>query len=375
MHIAFDARALAWAGIGTYTRNLLQQFALAPAHYSFTVLLTAADVPLFNAAIPAAQRERFTCVLIDDSYYSWREHVLLPLQLARVRADVFHFTNFNVPLYFPRPYVVTIHDITRFIFPGQTQQLLRQQVMYELVFTRAVAKARAIITVSHTTQQELTTLPVIVPRLSRVVYEGVDAVFEQPPSPDSRQRVRMLLGTRDPYLLYVGVWMNHKNIRRLLEAFAAIAPQFPHYKFVLTGKPKPGYTNVVHIAQQLGITDRLIFAGFVPQHLLSALYSEAKIFLFASLYEGFGLPPLEAMACGTPVVASNVSSLPELLGNAVVYVNPEYVPGIVAALRSLLRDGAHWADISARGRMQALQYRWSDAAEQHLAVYRSAISE
>lgn len=169
--------------------------------------------------------------------------------------------------------------------------------------------------------------------------------------------------------------MNHKNLRRMLEAFASLKDEFPHYKFVLTGRPKPGYSNVLTMVQQLGIEDRLIFAGFVPHHLLPALYYEATLFLFASLYEGFGLPPLEAMACGRPVVASNVSSLPELLGTAAAYVNPEYVPDIARAMRELLSDPQAQAILSARGKMHAWQYRWEDAAEQHLATYRAALRE
>ncbi|MEX2054763.1 MAG: glycosyltransferase, partial [Candidatus Andersenbacteria bacterium] len=179
------------------------------------------------------------------------------------------------PHFYRRPFVVTIHDDTRFIFPGQKRQDLKQQLAYEYVFTKTIARARDVVYVSATTHDDARRLPVKITGRESIIKEAVDDYFFTPVSSDRRQKVRMLLGSPDPYLLYVGVWMNHKNLARLIEAFAQVAKDYPQLKLVMTGKPIPGYSNVVKIAQKFQIADRVIFLGFIPDELLPALYAEA----------------------------------------------------------------------------------------------------
>lgn len=373
MRIAIDARAYSWAGVGRYTRNLLKQLANLPSRHEFVVLAGERDIERLREDIGRRGPNRFKVVTVDASYYSWREQTRLYRQLMRVEADIWHFTHFNVPLFFNRPYVVTIHDVTRFIFPGQTQQGLFKQLAYERVFKHAVERARGVICVSETTREDLASLPLRLPSMTRTIYEGVDGAFMTAASEETGRRVRNLLRTADPYLLYVGVWMNHKNLPRLLRAFARLRERHPHLKLALTGKLKPGYVDVPRMARGLGLgRDSVVYLGFVPRRLLPALYAEASCLVLPSLYEGFGLPALEAAASGTPVVASHVSSLPEIMGEAAEYVNPEYETGMAAGIERVLSDEVRREQLIIEGRRRARRFSWEKCALETLSVYAEA---
>jgi glycosyltransferase involved in cell wall biosynthesis len=368
MRIAIDARGYGWAGVGRYTRNLVYKLQEANSGHEFVLLIGKKDVLVAKEEL--GDDNKVIIQEIEDSYYSWREQINLLWQLNKVEADLFHFTNFNIPLFFNRPYVVTVHDITRFIFPGQTQQGLFRQVIYEQVFKRAVERAQALICVSQTTADDLWHLPLNLPKSVNVIYEGVEDKFNSSISEEDRQNIRLLVGGNDPYILYVGVWMNHKNIERLLKAFAKVRERGIKVKLVLTGKPKPKYVEADKVARLLGLgSDEVVYAGHVEEQLLPALYAEAECLVLPSLYEGFGLPALEAAACGAPVITSNVSSLPEIMGDAAEYVNPEYVSGITVAIKRLIKDKSRREELIGLGKMRAGEFSWEKCAKETLEVY------
>lgn len=369
MRIAIDARAFSWAGIGCYTRNLLQSLAKQDDANDYVVLLNVRDAKNF-AALKLGPRWRMEPV--EPSYYSWREQTVFLRQLNRVPADLFHFTHFNVPVWFRRPYVVTIHDTTRFIFPGQKRQDLLQQVAYEFVFKNAVERAAALITVSEATKNELVHLPFKIKARPRTIYEGVAAEFFQAAAAAQKQKARMFIGTNDPFVLFIGVWMSHKNLERLAGAFSLIASEFQGLKLVITGKPKTGYAALMQTVHRLDLERRVIFPGYVPDKLLPALYQSAACFVFPSLYEGFGLPALEAAASGTPVVASNVTSLPEIMGEAALYVNPENAASMAAGIKLVLANKETRDRLVSLGRARARRFSWESAARAHLQVYAAA---
>jgi glycosyltransferase involved in cell wall biosynthesis len=368
MRIAIDARSINWTGIGRYTRNLLKGLARRDASHNYVVLIGKERLADLEELVGNASA-RFIPQLVDSSYYSWREQLLFLYQLQRTKADLVHFTHFNVPLLWRRPYLVTIHDITRFIFPGQRQQSLIQQAAYELVFKKSIEQAAGVICVSQTTRDELATLPIRLPASVAVIYEGVEEIFFEPPSADSVHRLRQLLKTDRPYLLFVGLWMSHKNIERLLEAYAIIRQQFPELALVITGVTQPGYVNVPRLVAQHQLTPHVVLPGFVDHALLPALYHEATCFIFPSLYEGFGLPPLEAAAAGTPVVASAVSSVPEIMREAALYCNPEYTPDIVRTLQVVLTQPAVRQQLVTKGRQRAQEFTWDCTVELTLQQY------
>ena len=371
MRIAIDARAYSWTGIGRYTRSLLSALARIPSSHHFIVLAGKDDAAYLRQALPP---ERFAVTAVDTSYYTWREQTIFLRQLLAVRADLFHFTHFNAPFFFQRPYIVTIHDTTRFIFPGQRHQTLFKQLVYEKLFQRVVESAAGVLCVSEATRRDVAALPLRLPPLVRVAAEAAGRVFHLPISPEARERARFLIGFTEPFLLYVGVWMSHKNLPRILAAYARVIEQYPRLHLVMTGRPRRGYVGVDRVARSLGLeNDRIIYLGFAPHELLPALYAEASALMLPSLYEGFGLTALEAQACGTPVVASNVASLPEVLGNAAEYVNPEFVPSIAAGILHLLRDAAHREDVIRAGRSRAAAYNWEETARQTLIMYEAAL--
>ncbi|MDP3996945.1 MAG: glycosyltransferase family 1 protein [Candidatus Andersenbacteria bacterium] len=372
MRIAIDARAFSWAGIGRYTRNIIAGLARCEDNHKYVALVSAPDAEAFKRFAAEFPKGKVEMKLVDGSYYSWREQTVFWRQLAGVRADLWHFTHFNVPVFFRGPYVVTVHDVTRFIFPGQRRQGLKQQIAYEYVFKRAIEGARAIIAVSQATKEALNFLPLQMSDKTTVIYEGVDESFWRPVTGEERQKARLLIGTNKPYLLFVGVWMSHKNLDRLIRAFGLLIKKGFDYKLVITGRPKAGWGKVLKLTRTLSLEQKVIFPGYVPQKLLPAMYAEAACFVWPSLYEGFGLPVLEAAACGAPVVTSNVSSLPEVMGEAAIYVNPESVVDIAAGVERVMNDDRLRARLTDEGRARAQFFKWDKAVEQHLKVYEEA---
>lgn len=366
MKIAIDARAFGWPGLGRYTRSLLAAISRQKTDHEYIVMLTRADRGEFEVFRRKNLEGQFSVVTVNGEYYSLREQTVFWRQAQKIPADLFHFTHFNVPALFSKPYVVTVHDITRFLFPGQKQQGLAKQIVYEWVFERAIKRARAVICVSETASQEIKNGKI------RVIYEGVDAHFFTSPSQIEIGKMRALLGTQAPYVLYVGVWMSHKNLPRLIETFSEVRKKTLDLKLVLIGKPKPGYINMVKLVKKAGITRDVIFPGFVPEELLPALYSGARCVFLPSLYEGFGLPALEAAAAGAPVVTSNVAGSAEVMSDAASLVNPEYVPGMVRALTEVLQNENLRQDLISRGRERAAQFSWNECARETLEVYEQA---
>lgn len=357
--MVIDARAIGWTGVGRYIRNLVQELRQLNTPHEFLLAVAKEDQKLV-AGIPH--------VVVDGSYYSWREQAVLSWKLRRIKADLWHFPHFNVPVWFDRPYVVTIHDTTRFFFPGQRRQGWWQQVMYEQVFARAVRRACGVIAVSNTTAEELRNLPLVCPPIT-VIQEAVANDIVTPATSEQRLAIRRRLQLSGPYLLFVGVWMSHKNIERLLQAFRLIASHYPKLHLVITGQPRPGYVDVPALARRWGVAGAVRLPGFVEAAELTALYAEAEAFVFPSLYEGFGLPPLEAAAQGAPVIASSVSSIPEVMGKAAAYVNPEDVNSVARGIRRVVDDTSYRSELRRLGHEQVKRFSWEAVARQTLRVY------
>ncbi len=372
MNIAIDARAFYWTGIGRYIRNILSQFLAHPSGHTFTILVPEGREQEAQQDLRDAKKV-FQYVGVEPSYYSFKEQTRFLSQLNTLEVDLVHFMHFNVPYFYRRPYVVTIHDITRFIFPGQKRQSLFQQVAYEAIFANAVANAKQVISVSKTTQYDMGQLPFKNVAPITTIYEGVDPDFSNSVSLLSKQKIELLLGTDRPFFLFVGVWMSHKNLVRLLDAYQIVRKEYPGIALVITGKPVPGYSNLISYVRNSNLEKDVIFPGFVPHPLLPALYAKSTALAFPSLYEGFGLPPLEAMLCGAPVIASNVSSLPELLGDTAEYVNPESVPDIARGMLKIVQDPGYAKQLATRGKEHAKRYRWDIAAREHIQVYENVV--
>lgn len=373
MRIGIDARAWGWTGIGRYTRNLVRELAAQTPRGA--VQLTVFVPPAHVAT--CAQLGVQHVVAVRASYYSWYEQTGLLRALRRERLDLLHFPHFNVPLGYRRPFVVTIHDLTRFRFPGARHRDPFHQWAYQLVFRAAVTRARAIIAVSDTTARELAARFPSVRGALRVIAEGVEEQFRPAQGADEEARDRALLarrGVRPPYLLYVGLWLQHKNLPGLLRTFRLLRRSGYHGALVITGEGRPWDEDVRGLATAEGVSDRVILPGQVPEELLPALYRQADLFLFPSFLEGFGLPPLEAMACGTPVVAARAGSLPEVLGDAALFGDPHNPAQLADAARLLLSDRELRGRLVALGRARVSRFRWGVCARETLAMYHTVFA-
>lgn len=308
------------------------------------------------------------------------EQFALPLALRRRHVDVFHSAAYAMPALGAPPAVVTVHDLS---FVRVPETFPRRQARYLTAVTRhAVRHARALIAVSDFTRRELIDALGADPNRVHVVPNGVDAAFA-PPRPADIAAFRRRTGLPERYVLAVGTMQPRKNYGVLLAAYARVrgseggmpgastdgsdAPP----ALVIAGAPGWGDSDVAAIADRLGIRAHVILPGFVAAADLPLLYAAAEVFAFPSRYEGFGLPALEAMACGTPVVVSDASSLPEVVGAAGLTVGPDDVDGWAAALRALLEDPARRASLSVLGRAQAAGFTWDRTAELTVEVYRA----
>jgi glycosyltransferase involved in cell wall biosynthesis len=367
--IGIDARAYGWAGLGRYARNLLRHMTMIPSPHTFVVFAPRAFCREL-ADLPCVRP-----VPVTHSYYSVAEQTVFLASLLAERVDVMHFLHFNAPLFYRRPSVVTVHDLTRFFFPAQKRRGLLHQWAYEEVFRAAVEHAGALITVSEHTRRDLLRFFPQVSARTVVIREGVEHErFRPDPGANDEDRLHAF-GVRAPYLLFVGVWMNHKNLPRLLQAFRLVRRRGFRGTLVLTGEGRKSDEDVRGMVRRLQLADDVVLPGIVPEDVLPSLYRRASAFVFPSLYEGFGLPPLEAMACGVPVVASRVASLPEVLGPAAEFVDPLSPEDIARGVRHVLEDQQHRQFLVARGMERARQFRWEQCAQETLQVYTSVVQE
>lgn len=371
MRVGIDARAWGWTGIGRYARNLVAQLSALASRdterkWEFLVFTTP------QSAGEVARMPGVRVFPVRDSYYSLYEQTGFLKQLLSVPLDLMHFLNFNRPVLYRRPFLVTIHDLTRFHFRGQRHRSWFRQVLYERVFHASVRGAEHIIAVSHDTRANLTRRFPSTASKTSVIYEGVDQRFFVSPSAEDERRARDRLrerGIHEPYLLYVGLWMEHKNLPGLIRAFRLARDAGFSGTLVITGEGRPWDVNVRALAVAEGVNAQLVLPGYVPDDDLPALYRGAEALVFPSFSEGFGLPPLEAMAVGTPVVAARSGSLPEVLGSAAAYSDAGDAHALATSVTRVLRDGEFRARLVAAGRARARQFPWSTCGERTLELY------
>ena len=300
----------------------------------------------------------------------------MPMIIREARLDLMHFPHFNVPVLNPTPFVVTIHDLTHTLrrsLGSTTRDPATFRIKtagYELALRRAVSGSRKVIAVSEATKHSIIRYLGTKPAKIAVTYEGVDSEsFAQPD-----RAVRDKLGLQYPYFLYIGAAYPHKNLYKLLEAFGLLVHRGEKkYQLVLAGDHDVFGPPLQKRAKELGLEKLVVFPGRVTDSEIAGLLEGALAFCFVSLSEGFGLPGLEAMAQGVPVLSSNLTSLPEVYEEAAYYVEAEDPDAVAAGLEKLATDSKLRKELGAKGRKQALKYSWAEMAEQTLEVYRAAI--
>lgn len=373
--IGIDARLFGTAqaaGIGQYTeeliRNLLKNDPLSQ-YYIFLSPKSWAGFPIYAPNLTKFQ--------VRFPHYSFAEQLRYPAVLQKADLDLIHYTNFNSPVWWRKvPSVVTIMDLTLWWFSGRTQKGWWRRLAYRWVIKKACQNAQHIIAISEATKKDIVDMLRIDPEKISVVYLAVADRYK--PTSDSSQvaEIKRKFNISKPYFLYVGQWRQHKNVARLIRAFHLLRRRYNlDYQLVLAGKVDRQCPEVLATINQLNLQAEVILTGYVPDADLPLLYNGADAFVFPSLYEGFGLPPLEAMACGAPVVASRASCMPEILGEAAQYFDPLSVEDMAKAMVEIAKNYALRQTLRTLGFKQVKKYSFSQMAQQTLAIYRQILEE
>lgn len=286
--------------------------------------------------------------------------------------DLVHDPTGNAPFLFGAgraKTVVTVHDLLALAFPrGST---LLENIITRFWLPRVLLRADAIITDSYHTRKDILRFTHVAPQKIHVIPIGQRGFA--PVDPAKAQMILSSLGLEPGYILTVGTFDPRRNLPRLLEAFARLSKEGVRRKLVIIGKPRLGNNPIIDQIQKLELNGQVVFPGYLASEHLPAVYSAAGLFVFPSLYEGFGLPPLEAMACGTPVIVSNASSLPEVVGDAAVLVDPNNVEALANEMRRVLASPTLQTDLRLQGMKRAAEFTWERTALQTLEVYRQVV--
>jgi len=369
MRVAIDTRKIHDFGIGTYIRNLLRQLARIDADSEYILLCREADL-----GIAAQLGPNFRSVREPSPNYSLREQIHVPWLLRRERPDVYHAPHYVLPPAIRCRSVVTIHDCIHLMFP----QYLPNRAAYAYARASMWAAARRsnrILTVSEASKRDILQLFNVKPEKIVVVYNAIDEHFSATPSEEHVERIRERYQLDHKFVLYVGNIKPHKNLVRLIEAFSQLRRTHDDLKLLIIGDEisrLPALRRAVHRHK---LHKHVRFLGYLKDDTLTVLYRLASVFVFPSLYEGFGLPPLEAMASGTPVVTSNVSSLPEVTGDAAVLVDPYDVDSIVDGIRRILDDPRLAEELRVKGLKRAREFSWERSVEKTQRVYREVAAD
>lgn len=297
------------------------------------------------------------------------EQLVAPWTLRRERVDVLHAMAFASPMLSRLPTVITVFDLSFLKFPQAFQAANR---FYLRTMTQmSVRRAEQVIAISeHTRQDVIARLGVPAERV-QTVYCGVDPTFVPLPRAEI-EAFKVEKGLPERFVLFLGTIEPRKNVVRLIEAFVPLARLFPDVDLVVAGGKGWFFEPVFARAQALGLASRVHFPGYVPEAEKPLWYNAAEVFCYPSLYEGFGLPPLEAMACGVPVIASTAASLPEVVGDAGILIDPQDTPGLSEAMHALFQDASFRTELAERGCARARQFSWPETARQTTQIYHLA---
>jgi glycosyltransferase involved in cell wall biosynthesis len=359
-----------FTGIGRYVYELVKRLREIDDKNEYVLFMIEPEYSKFE------ESKRFKKVLVKARHYSVGEQLGYLWKLRKAKLDLMHFTHFNAPVFYRRPSVVTIHDLTLSFFPGKKMNSAFYRMAYNVVLKSAVRNAKKVIAVSENTKQDLMDIAGTPSPKIEVVYEGVGEEFGPRGDKEYHDEVHQKYNITRDFLLYTGVWRGHKNLVNLIKAFALLreGPEAHDLQLVITGEEDPYYPEVKRTVKELGLEHHVIYTGMVPEKELVALYQTATAYVFPSLYEGFGLPPLEAMRCGTPVIASKSSCIPEICGEAsALYFDPYDPEDISNSIRKVLLDENLRKDLRDCGLKHSLKFSWEKMAEKTLEIYNEVL--
>ncbi|AZR73786.1 hypothetical protein BBF96_10545 [Anoxybacter fermentans] len=366
MKIGIDGRAAKWyrgTGIGTYTYQLLKNLKLVDASNEYYFFWPGDDYDFLQRG-PLIKVEE-----ISHKKDLFWEEVHIPIRLSEERIEIYHVPQNGIGL--PRckesKYVVTIHDLIPYTMPETVGKGYLRIFLNQV--PRIMEEADLIITVSEYSKKDIIRYFNLTPDRIVVTHLAPEDFYRPLPSDQLKpflKKYNLLPG----YILYVGGFSHRKNIKAIIRAFALIKDQLPeNYRLVIAGSPGRSYEDLMKLIRQKGLEERVDLPGFIPVKEMVYLYNAAKLFVYPSYYEGFGLPPLEAMACGIPVITSNVTSIPEVVGDGAETVNPSDEVSLAELMYRVLSDREFWFDLHKRGMKRVAQFDWRKTAAQTLQAY------
>ena len=370
MKIAIDARKWRDYGIGTYVRNLVRHLARIDGDTTFYLLCDQTDASTLRDLA-----ENFVPVVDGSGGYTIREQLSIPLRLRRLGVDLYHSPHYVAPVVGRVPTVVTIHDCIHLLFPQYLPNRFASRYAHFMI-GRAVRKSARVLTVSEASRHDIIRFfPEANPDRISVIPNAIDPSLLEDPGEEERRRVRERYQIGSRFVLYAGNIKPHKNLERLIDAFGQLKRDGDtgDLSLLIIGDEINQYPSLRRRVEAAGVRQDVRFFGFVPDRTLAALYRMASVFAFPSLYEGFGLPPLEAMACGTPVVTSRLSSLPEVVGDAALLIDPYSVEDIAGAMKRLLTDTPLRTRLVERGLERAASFSWERSVRAIHETYMSVL--
>jgi glycosyltransferase involved in cell wall biosynthesis len=376
VRVAIDIRRINEFGVGTYTRNAIRTLARLDQTTEYFLLGIPGKLGDIESLPP-----NFVTVPTHPNEFSLTSYLELNRILKHHGCNLLHVPHlFWKPQSVPCPYVVTVHDLLDHLYRANSASSVKRWLHFEFT-KRVLHHAARIFAVSNFSKKDTERLFQVPGDKIEVIYNALDDRFRQGHATDTdRKLIAERYQVTYPFLLYAGRISPHKNVVRIIEAFAALKAelqkggQYPDLKLIIIGDELSKHPDLRRAVIKSRVQNDVRFLGFVPIGVLRIFYDLAKIFVFPSLYEGFGLPPLEAMAHGTPVVTSNTSSIPEVVGNAAVMVNPENVFEIMHALHRVLLDQAVREKLKARGALQAKCFSWDNSVRRMLEVYHEVVN-
>lgn len=369
MRIGIDARFYGprQKGLGRYIQKLIEGLENTDSANQYFIFLRKQNWEAYRS-----ENKNFKKILADYRWYTFSEQILMPFKIRRAKIDLMYFPHFNVPIFYSKPFVITIHDLILKRFPTRRASALSpllyllKNFAYHLTIYSAIKRAKKIIAVSDYTKKDILRYFRVAPEKIQVIYEGASDKLEVT---DRYSSLSNKFNISKPYLLYVGNAYPHKNLEKLVLAFDGLsADTKENLQLVLVGESDYFYQR---LQEEIVGVKNIVFTDFVSDNELALLYNNAFLYVFPSLCEGFGLPPLEAMTYGLPVASSRASCLPEILGQAAIYFDPEDVREITQKIQSILDNQKNRRKLIQRGFEKIKEYNWTKMACEVLEIFEA----
>jgi glycosyltransferase involved in cell wall biosynthesis len=360
--IVIDARE-SGTSTGRYVDKLIEHLAKLKPPFEMVVLTKSHRLEYLQRIAPD-----FNIQAADFREFTFSEQLGYKYFLKSLKADLVHFGMIHQPVLYRGRAVTTMHDLTTMRFRNPNKNILAfkfKQLVYRWVVKKAARESTVVLTPSQFVKDDVVRYTGINPRKVTVTYEAVDT-FDEPVTPIEQFKDKQ-------FIMFNGRPFPHKNLERLVEAFATLSKKYPKLYLMIAGKQHKSHTTYIELAKKLGVQDRVIITGWITDGQLKWAMQNTKAYVYPSLSEGFGLPPLEAMLNGAPVAASNATCIPEILGDAAHYFDPLDVRAIANAIDELLTDKELCAELIKRGRNQVKKYSWQRMARQTLRVYEQVL--